>query len=316
MIPMNIQYLLNTAQSSASALGPTLVGYTRVLNEVAGANAVDRFMDASVGMGHRIVHGHSLDNLPAIFSAHGLEGVSQYFSHGFKDVMSPHGMPIPFANEIKNYFGMTTGSAIDWLCFNIGDLMGGAMAVGHSYFNFHTLSTAVAAGSLSNQMAINSLLSVISKMGMAILIPNPITFAAGLFDAGALTWAVVSIGGLSAIGTASTAYGEFYISGAVAGASSALLVGGLISYLEGRDKESWLERAKKYSLAGAIGGVCGVAVSAYSSSAAVIGGAAIGGYIVGEKIVDAGGEWLDSMAVRRASEPVRMLPEMLEEAYC
>ncbi len=67
MTPIDIAYALNALQSVGNAASAPVVSFTRVVNERVGTTPTDAFMDAASGVGHRIVHGHSLDNLPTIY---------------------------------------------------------------------------------------------------------------------------------------------------------------------------------------------------------------------------------------------------------
>ena len=166
--------ILNTLQASAGVLKDNLVDFTKQFNVDIAPNAVDSFMDTAKGMGHRIVHGHDLSYLPEIFSEHGVSGVGDYFAHLGKDIMRPHGVPIPFANEIKNGLGLSTATSIDWLALNIGDVFAGGFSVWHSYENYNLLSSGVVSKSILIQIAVGSTVKLVA----ASYFPNPISFLA------------------------------------------------------------------------------------------------------------------------------------------
>ena len=156
-----------------------IIDYTKSFNDVAGKTAVDAFMDQAVGRGHRIVHGHDLSYLPEIYSKFGLEGIGDFFAHSIRDVMSPDGLPLPFANEIKSTLGLSTKQSIDWLCLNIADVLTGAISVAHSVYVFNELR----AGNIeASKVFMGSML----KFFTATYSPNPIVLASGVFDLGAL----------------------------------------------------------------------------------------------------------------------------------
>ncbi len=72
----------------------SIVNFTKGINEYIGKLPVDKYMDSVSGIGHRVKHGHDLTFLPEIYNKFGIDGVSGYFSHIIKDLMSPHGVPL------------------------------------------------------------------------------------------------------------------------------------------------------------------------------------------------------------------------------
>ena len=170
-----------TLLAGLTVLKDGIIEYTKSFNDVAGKTAVDAFMDHAVGRGHRIIHGHDLSYLPEIYNKFGLEGVGDFFAHNTRDVMSPDGLPLPFANEIKSTLGLSTKQSIDWLCLNIADVLTGALSVAHSVYIFNQLK----AGNIDASKAfIGGMLKIIT----ATYSPNPIVLASGVFDLGALIY--------------------------------------------------------------------------------------------------------------------------------
>ena len=161
-----------------------LVELTKVLNNGAGAHAVDAFMDAVRGRGHRIVFGHDISYLPEIFDKFGLGGVKQYFVHLSKDVMSPDGIPLPFAHEIQQALGLSHGQAINWLCLNIGDIVAGGFSVWHTTRVLKMLQE----GNLSKGTALMILITASPKIAFSLANPNPIGLASGITDLALLTY--------------------------------------------------------------------------------------------------------------------------------
>ena len=100
-------YVSDAVLTIAHASKDQLVDLTKVINNDAFPGAVDRFTDKAVGRGHRIVSGHDLTYLPEIFDKFGLRGIGDYFAHLSKDIMSPDGIPMPFAKEIGDALGMS-----------------------------------------------------------------------------------------------------------------------------------------------------------------------------------------------------------------
>jgi len=105
---------LNASQIVLNTISDPIVRVTSILNKAVGTTAVDVYMDTIKGYGHRIFSGHDLSYLPEIYKKYGLEGVKDYTIHIGKDIMSPHGVPIPFAAEIKNALGLSTKQTLNW----------------------------------------------------------------------------------------------------------------------------------------------------------------------------------------------------------
>lgn len=174
----------NAFQIGANYSKDYLVGITKYLNNDANPGLVDLFMDEAKGRGHRIVTGHDFSYLPEVYEKFGLSGVADYFKHLSKDVMSPDGIPVPFAAQIQDSLGLSTMQSIDWLCLNIGDILSGGFSV------WHTRETILAlqAGELSNDFVVKLLIGSGLKVFLSIHSPNPISLACGLVDLGALAY--------------------------------------------------------------------------------------------------------------------------------
>lgn len=95
---------LAAAASAATATADFIVSHTRHINDVVGSTQADKWMDAVWGVGHRIKHGHSFGDLPKVFEQFGWSGVKDFFEHMGRDFCTPHGLPIPFADEIRKTF--------------------------------------------------------------------------------------------------------------------------------------------------------------------------------------------------------------------
>ena len=314
MTPTDTNHLLNGMQSLGNTLGQPLVSITKVANDVVGSNAVDVFMDSAKGIGHRIVHGHSLDNLPLIYKKFGASGVLDYSSHGLRDAMSPHGMPIPFASEIATELGLRPLTAVHWLCFNVGDVLAGGLSVVHSIHNIGLMNEAVASGFLSPQLAISTALGSTIKIGFALGTTNPVSLAAGVIDLGVLVWALaptLSLGQDYFVGPTGVSGSTIFL-GAVSGAASAAAIGGALHATTEPSKSSWLERMKRITFSGAIGGALGAGISTLSANPIVISSAAVGGYVAGEWIY----EQTKVLKSPIADKENDFLPDFLVEAFC
>ena len=166
----------------ANAAKGWLVEVTKVLNSGAGLNAVDALMDTAKGVGHRLF-GHGISYLPEISDKFGMKGVGQYFMHLFKDVMSPHGIPLPFAREIGLALGLSTGQTISWLCLNIGSIVSGGISVWHTTLVFDTLQEG-----LSWNKAGLILITASLKIAFSLFYPNPISLISGFADLALLSY--------------------------------------------------------------------------------------------------------------------------------
>ena len=155
-----------------------LVKATQVINSGAGANAVDAFMDAAKGRGHRIVFGHDISYLPEIFGKFGMKGVGQYFVHLFKDLMSIDGIPLPFAYEIQQALGLSTKQAINWLCLNIGDIVAGIFSTWHTI----RLRKMLKEGNFSKGKVTIHFIATGLKIFCSLAKPSPIALACGIID--------------------------------------------------------------------------------------------------------------------------------------
>lgn len=274
-------------QLGANAGGESIIAITKALNDVAGSTGVDRFMDSAAGYGHRIVHGHSLEFLPAIFSEFGISGVFDSFIHWCRDLSTVHGVPIPFANSLREMFGLSYKSTIEWMCLNIGDLIGGSLALVHTYNSFGLLSSAVAAKYLSPSVAVSVGTACISKLILGVIAHNPITVFSGLIDLGMMVW------GLSpALALGATYFKEplvspalsykFFLGGLVGG-----VCGALVSKLRKYENET-SDIQQNVALGAFIGGITGAVGSWYSSStlfAAICAAASSSAVVVTKELI-------------------------------
>ena len=101
-------------------------------------------MDQLSGYGHRVKHGHSIEYLPEIFSEFGLSGLYDAVTHWLRDMTSPHGVPLPFANELRTLLNQNFKFASEWLSINVGDLLGGGFSIAHSYVMYGMIHSLVA----------------------------------------------------------------------------------------------------------------------------------------------------------------------------
>lgn len=102
------------------------------------------------GWGHRIIHGHSFSDVTTVFNNHGPEGVLEWSKEISYDFLSPHGLPLPFANEIRTNLGLNIHQSIDWLCINFFDSLSATITVGALFHKLeHTLPSTLLLKSIS-----------------------------------------------------------------------------------------------------------------------------------------------------------------------
>jgi len=99
------------------------------------AELVKKWMDIKPGAefaggyGHRIVHGHSIEDIKEVYEKFGGEGVVDWFRELGIDSWSPHGLPLPYADEIGSIFGLSTSQTLKFLTWNVTDLLSGGLAL-------------------------------------------------------------------------------------------------------------------------------------------------------------------------------------------
>lgn len=314
MTPTNISHALNFFQSTSNIFGQNLIDVTKVLNEVTGSSLVDSFMDAAKGVGHRVEFGHSLDYLPTIYERFGITGVVDYFSHGIRDVMSPHGMPMPFARAIRDALGLRPMTAVDWLCFNIGDVLSAGLSVAHSYKNFSVMRDAVDGGYMPPELAATAAVGAMIKLGFGLTTTNAVSIGSGLFDLGTMIWALhpaLSLGSAYFTGPAKITTTTI-LTGAVSGAATAAGIGGALHAITDDNIVTWVNRLKKMGFAGGVGGFVGVGSASVSASPVVISAAAIGGYVAADWLYDN----IEDLVADWFRQPESdLLPDFLAEVY-
>lgn len=294
-------------------LADHITDITKTLNDVVGTTGVDRFMDSATGLGHRIQFGHSLDYVPEIYRRFGVTGLSDYLTHGLRDFMSPHGMPIPFAREVETLLGLTRSQSINWLCLNIGEVLAGSVSLAHSYQLFQNVAEARSIGHIDPNKLAYLATGVTAKLAIGAATTNPVTLASGLFDATTLIWGMMpylTIGDAyfrSLEITTATA-----ITGSVSASAAGLATGGILHVFTERSFRTYTDRLKKISFSGAVGGFIGVGTSAVTANPIAISAASVGGYVAGEWLF----EQLDAVASSSSERTERngpWLPDFLDQ---
>lgn len=182
--------ITNIAQILGNLGNPLLVEFTCKLNNVTGTTQVDFWMDAAKGVGHRVVHGHSPDNIKVILDNFGWEGLVDYFNHLSRDLMSPHGIPIPFAKEVAEGLGLRPLQAVEWLCLNLGDVLSGGLSIAHSIQIFAKVQSSVERGNFDRKTTFLVLRSAVIKLGLGLVTKNPLTVGVSIVDFGVIAWGV------------------------------------------------------------------------------------------------------------------------------
>ncbi len=297
----------NILTSTVNAGSQLVVEVTAPLNDVVGSTPVDTFMDAAAGMGHRLVHGHSLDHLPVIFEKFGLKGVGDYMIHGLRDLMSPHGMPLPYAKELAETLQLSTKDSINWLCLNVGDLLSGGVSVGHSIYLTKLIRDAAEAGSIDNALKASIAVAIISKLGFGVASTNPITIASGLYDVGMIGYYAYQKPDLFTPPDPGTQFTRAMqhvrniAKSTLAGAGSAFATGAILHSFTEDDRDRLKARLQKITFAGAVGGLASGCVAVATTAPIAVSASAIGGYVLGE--------WLYETQVE--SDEFTVVPEFL-----
>ncbi len=171
-------------QVGANLSRDLVVGLTKSLNDDSFPGVVDLFMDQARGRGHRVVFGHDLSYLPEIYDKFGLSGVSGYFKHLSKDVMSTDGVPLPFASQVQEVLELSSLQSINWLCLNVGDVLSGGVSFWHS----REVLLVLKKGQFSNGFLVKVVVSSGLKVFISVYSPNPLSLISGLVDLGSLAY--------------------------------------------------------------------------------------------------------------------------------
>lgn len=122
----------------------------------------------SGGWGHRILHGHSLGDASTIYNMHGTEGLTNWFTELGYDFTSKSGLPLPFANELKDSLGLNIHDAVDWLCYNLTDFITASAGIASIVTTFQT-------DCMPSTLGASSIL----KITGGVLTQNPILIISG-----------------------------------------------------------------------------------------------------------------------------------------
>lgn len=138
--PLDAGVVVPAALSVVTGIKADAVTQLTRFVDAPGTNLVDQWMDQvpgheiAGGFGHRFLNGHSLVDVFPIYQEYGLNGVWDFAQHMGRDLCTPHGLPLPGGplvfetlNRIPG-IEMDLGTAIDWFCVNIADLLSGSLA--------------------------------------------------------------------------------------------------------------------------------------------------------------------------------------------
>ena len=70
-----------------------------------------------------IEYGSDFEGLMETYQINGIPGIANWFSQISQDLLTPEGVPLPFAEAIQHITGMSASQAIDWLTINISDVV-------------------------------------------------------------------------------------------------------------------------------------------------------------------------------------------------
>ncbi len=107
-----------------SAIKEFITNFTEEYHQLGHlSNGPDQIRDSGSGMGHRIEFGHDLPGLISAYHLDGIQGIGDWFDHMAQDFTSSAGIPLPFAETIRNLTGVQTDEAIQWLTVNGAELI-------------------------------------------------------------------------------------------------------------------------------------------------------------------------------------------------
>lgn len=126
---------------------------------------------------HRIFGGHDFWDVD-MWSKYGLE----YPRELLKDFITPNGLPLPGAKEAIEKLGISTQTAQDWGCINIGEFFGGGLSFVDSALKIKKY----ASGNCDEEVKSSEYVSLLFKCAVAASTTNPIVASSALSDAALL----------------------------------------------------------------------------------------------------------------------------------
>lgn len=106
-------HLISLAAVASAPTSKFFVSHAKRFNDVVGSTKADKWMNAVWGAGHRMKRGPSLSDLLKVYEQFGFEGVHHWLEHIGTDFCTPYGIPLPFADEICQRFGLRMMDYID-----------------------------------------------------------------------------------------------------------------------------------------------------------------------------------------------------------
>ncbi|MCB2212093.1 hypothetical protein KQI52_08270 [bacterium] len=100
-----------------------------VLRQPGVETEVHRWMDSVPGRYHRIVHGHSLDQVVEVYEKYGIEGVWAWTKELGYDAGSKQGLPaVLYPEKVRVALEMGQADFVDWCFLNMTDVVVGITA--------------------------------------------------------------------------------------------------------------------------------------------------------------------------------------------
>jgi len=180
--------------------------------------------------------------------------------------------------------GLTKMQMVDWLSFNIGEVLAGTFSIIHSIHLSRKIPLSISADhvdmSFVMSIGIGSGLKIIS----GIITTNPIAIFSGVYDLSSMSLALYFVNKASIY----TDMNYFYqitvnaLSGGVTGGIITKLLGPKL----GENADLFHNRILRNSFAGTISGIGASCTSVLNSSATSITIGAVSGFILGDQIFD------------------------------
>ena len=147
------------------------------------ATELSRWMDTidghAGGWYHRVKHGHDpLANMGEVYDRFGIEGVVKYPFELLKDVITPHGIPLPGTQFLVQNGYISAKTATEWFSINAGDMF----AAGISVYFTHKLWKKSKAGDIEESTVTWAVLGAGVKIASGVVTKNPVLIISGVVD--------------------------------------------------------------------------------------------------------------------------------------
>ena len=180
---MNRQAIENLLSFIAILQGHQLTGITRHMEHLFLATKLSRWMDTVDGhVGgwyHRVRHGHDpLANMGEVYDKFGIEGVVKYPFELLKDVITPHGIPIPGTQFLVQGGHVSAKTATEWFSMNVGNIF----AAGVSVYFTHKLWKKSKTGDIEESTVTWAVIGAGVKVTAGVVTKNPVLIVSGVVD--------------------------------------------------------------------------------------------------------------------------------------